>query len=175
VKKTLLGVVGTVLVFWLTTALYDWIKGKQTDPKQVDPSGQTYYFDGQVVDETNKSLLSGVDVKLTISDTTTIDRTDSEGKYLFNVPKSGHQLAALFVASAAGYTDYVKNLKSDSVGVLESVPTVFMHAAPPQSGQNSPTAPVPKLTGKWSVAMKYTPRPLLTAKRIPIPVVKPQQ
>ena len=181
-KKTLLGVLSTVLVFWLTTALYSWFKdrsNRQDSAKQGEQGKSdalpTYYFDGLVVDEATKSLLSGAEVKLTIGETTTSDKTDSEGKYLFSVPKAGHQIAAIFVASAAGYRAYTKNLKSDPSGVLESVPPVFLQAesqpSPPSPSHS--TAPVVTMTGKWTEATRYTPRALPTAARIAVEAVRP--
>jgi hypothetical protein len=181
-KKTLLGVLSTVLVFWLTTALYSWFKdrsNRQDSAKQGEQGKSdalpTYYFDGLVVDEATKSLLSGAEVKLMIGEITTSDKTDSEGKYLFSVPKAGHQIAAIFVASAAGYRAYTKNLKSDPSGVLESVPTVFLQAEsqPSPSSPSPSTAPVVRMTGKWTEATRYTPRALPTAARIAVQAVKP--
>ena len=178
-KKTLLGVLSTVLVFWLTTALYSWFKdrsNRQDSAKQGESDAlPTYYFDGLVVDEATKSLLSGAEVKLTIGETTTSDKTDSEGKYLFSVPKAGHQIAAIFVASAAGYRAYTKNLKSDPSGVLESVPTVFLQAEsqPSPPSPNPSAAPVVRMTGKWTEATRYTPRALPTAARIAVQAVRP--
>ena len=184
-KKTLLGVLSTVLVFWLTTALYSWFRdrsNRQNSAKQGEQDKQgksdvlpTYYFDGLVVDEATKSLLSGAEVKLMIGETTTSDKTDSEGKYLFSVPKAGHQIAAIFVASAAGYRAYTKNLKSDPSGVLESVPTVFLQAeSQPSPPSPSPSAaPVVRMTGKWTEATRYTPRALPTAARIAVEAVRP--
>jgi hypothetical protein len=134
----------------------------------------TYYFDGLVVDDATKSLLSGAEVELTIGGTTTADKTDSEGKYLFSIPKAGHQIAAVFVASAAGYRAYTKNLKSNPSGVLDSVPTVFLQTEPRPSppSPTSPPAPVVKMTGKWTEALRYTPRPSATAARIAVQAVR---
>ena len=174
-KKTLLGglgaVLSAVLIYWLTDGLSGWMSAKQDQPST---EGQSYYFDGQVVDNATRSLLSGVEIKLTIGDTTTSDRTDSEGKYLFSVPKAGQQLAAIFVASAAGYRMYTRNLRSDPAAVLESVPTVFLQAEPPPSPQNpaAPTAPVATKTGKWAASTKVTLRSLPTAARIPASAIK---
>jgi len=177
-KKTFLGVISAVLIFWLTTALYDWVKdGHRAESGQHTDQGTTpqiYYYGGQVVDDASKSLLHGVEIKLTIGDTTTTDSTDSEGKYLFSIPKAGRQLAAVFVANAAGYQAYTKNLRSDPSGVLESVPIVFLQAVSQPSPQNpaTPTAPVAKMTAKWTIATRYVPRQLQTATRIAPSAIK---
>jgi len=126
----LLAIVPAVAIYWLTLG-FPW-----SPKKPSNPASQS--FDGRVIDATSQRLLSGAAVILDLAGVATIDTTDSEGRYLFNLAQPATPVAAVLTVRAQGYQDYVLNIGPD---LPQPLPDIPLQPSPPQSSPHPASAP----------------------------------
>jgi hypothetical protein len=173
-KKTIISAVITVItgvaIYWLTTG---W--------KSSPPTPETSVLDGRVFDQASMRLLEGVAVSVQVQGNTTLQTqtTDSDGRYLIQIPRTQESQAAKILATAAGYASWQRYLTANASGMFESPGDIALReqpkpppgvAAVPPGGVR-PAAPKVSQTLILS-ATPYQRRPLSQALKISIPAVK---
>jgi hypothetical protein len=162
-KKWILGVLGPVLVtvlgYWLTDPLRNWWFGNDNP--------RNYRLDGRVIDGNQNRLLSRVAISLQIRDGETFtDETDSEGRYLFDVPVPA---IALLKAAAPGYKEYRRNIPIATNTAIGNQPDIVLTPEPsPPTGPPSIRFPRAILMEK-APAIRYEPRRSETAVKVRVP------
>ena len=168
-KKWILGVLGPLLVavlgYWLTDPLRDWWLGNDTP--------QSYRLDGRVIDGNQNRLLSKVAISLEIRGGETFtDETDSEGRYLFDVPVPA---IAVLKAAALGYKEYRRNIPIATNTAIGNQPDIVLTPEPsPPTVPPSVRFPRPVLTEKAPV-IRYEPRRSDTAVKVRVPRVQDER
>jgi hypothetical protein len=123
-----LAIVPAVAIYWLTQGVPSWLS-----KKTPEPAGLT--FDGRVIDAATQRLLSGAEVVVEVAGVSTVDTTDSNGSYLFELGQATVPAGATLTVRAQGYQDYVRNLGPNLPNPLPDI------ALQPQSAPASPAAP----------------------------------
>src|SRR5438067_2467393 len=114
-KKTIISAVITVVtavaIYWLTTG---W--------KSPPPMPETSVLDRRVFDQASMRLLEGVAVSVQVQgiNTPQTQTTDSDGRYVLQIPRTPESQSAKIVAAAAGYAPWQHYLTANASGMFES-------------------------------------------------------